>query len=76
MTELAPNPPAPGASWRPTKKWVAGLVTGLAAVAGTWLISGDFNGPEKAQLAALLLAQAGSYFKSNDATPGGVPESS
>ena len=61
--------------WLPTKKWVAGLVTGLASIAATWIATGAFDAEEKAQAATLLVALAGLYFRRNDATiEGKVPE--
>lgn len=60
-------------SWLPTKKWWAALTSGLASIAATWIVSGAFDGTEKGQLAALIVALVGAYWLPNDPTPGGVP---
>lgn len=60
-------------SWKPTKKWIAGAVTGLASIAASWIVTGAFDDVERGMLGTLLVGLAGSYFKSNDNTPGGVP---
>lgn len=60
-------------TWLPTKKWVAALVTGLAAIAGSWIVTGAFDDVERGMAATLLSSLAVAYFKSNDPTPGGVP---
>lgn len=61
----------PTTSWKPTKKWVAGLVTGLAGIAASWIQSGAFDDAERGMAGALLIALAGAYFKSNDQTVAG-----
>ena len=61
------------ASWMPTKKWFAALITGVAGIAGSWLVTGAFDDVERGMAATLLSSLAIAYFKSNDATPGGVP---
>lgn len=60
-------------SWKPTKKWFSGLVTGAAAVLASWIVTGAFDDVERGMAGALIVSLAGSYFKSNDPTPGGVP---
>ena len=57
----------------PTKKWWAALVTGVAGIVGSWLVTGAFDDVERGMAATLLSSLAVAYFKSNDATPGGVP---
>lgn len=59
---------------KPTRKWVAGLVTGLASVAASWIVTGAFDDVERGMLGTLLVALAGAYFRENEPTPGGVPE--
>ena len=66
---------APAVDWKkylPTRKWWAALVTGLAAIAANWIESGAFDDVERGMGAALIVALAGGYFKSNAETPGGV----
>lgn len=58
-------------SWKPTKKWLASLVTGVATIAASWITSGAFDDVERGMAATLIVALAGAYFKSNDATPTG-----
>lgn len=57
----------------PTRKWWAALATGIVSIVATWIVSGAFDGTEKGQLAALLVALVGAYFLPNEPTPGGVP---
>lgn len=66
----------PKGGWAPTKKWWAGLVTGVAGIAASWIVTGAFDDVERGMAATLLTSLAAAYFKSNDDTPGGVPESS
>lgn len=61
-------------SWLPTRKWIAGLVTGVASIAASWIVTGGFDDVERGMAATLLVALAGAYFQANDPTPGGVPE--
>jgi hypothetical protein len=68
----APPQPAPP-SWKPTKKWLSGLVVGVLTIFANFLASGEFDGTERGQLVLLAIALAGSYFKTNDQVPGGVP---
>lgn len=58
--------------YAPTKKWWAALVTGLAAVAAHFIISGGWDETENGELVALATALAGAYIKKNDPTPGGL----
>lgn len=60
-------------SWKPTKKWVAALVTGVLTIFTNFLASGEFDGTERGQLVLLAIALVGAYFRHNDSTPGGVP---
>ena len=64
-------------TWKPTKKWLAGLVTGVATVLASFIVTGEFGDVEKGMVATLVIALAGSFFKSNDvtATGDGVPTS-
>ena len=58
-------------SWKPTKKWLAGLVTGVAGILGSWIVTGAFDDVERGMAATLLSSLAVAYFKTNDATPTG-----
>ena len=62
-------------SWKPTKKLLAALVTGAASIAASWIVTGAFDDVERGMAGTLIVALAGSYFKSNDATASqdGVP---
>lgn len=57
----------------PTKKWFAALVTGVAGILGSWIVTGAFDDVERGMAATLLSSLAVAYFKANDPTPGGVP---
>ena len=57
----------------PTRKWVSLLLTELAGVGASWLITGGFDGPERAMAAAALVHLAATYIVPNESTPGGVP---
>ena len=57
----------------PTKKWWAALVTGVAGIVGSWIVTGAFDDVERGMTATLLSSLAVAYFKTNDPTPGGVP---
>lgn len=69
---LAEAPPAGG--WTPTKKWFGSLVTGLASIGASWIITGAFDDVERGMAATLLSSLAAAYFVTNDKTPGGVPD--
>ena len=78
--ETAPERPAgawnhlaEGTSWRPTRKWIGGLVTGLAGVAASWIVTGAFDDVERGMVGTLITSLAAAYWVSNDPTPGGVP---
>lgn len=77
--DLAATTPAKTAdagesSWLPTRKWITNLLTGLAGIVGSWIVTGEFDDVERG-LTALLLGQlAATYFVPNQPTPGGVPE--
>jgi hypothetical protein len=59
-------------SWKPTRKWFALVGTGLASIVANLILSDFvFDDVEKGMLATLVVAAAGAYFKSNDATPTG-----
>lgn len=60
-------------TWLPTKKWVAALVTGVAGIVGSWIVTGAFDDVERGMAATLISSLAVAYFKTNDQTPGGVP---
>lgn len=71
MTPITPAQPK--SSWKPTRKWVGGLVGGLASIAASWIVTGAFDDVERGMSATLLVALVTSYFRSNEDTPGGVP---
>lgn len=73
-TPLASAPPTGG--WKPTRKWFGGLVTGLAGIAASWIVTGVFDDVERGMAATLLTSLAAAYFVTNDQTPGGVPDAS
>jgi hypothetical protein len=73
-TSVAEVPPSGG--WRPTKKWIGSLVTGVAGVLASWIVTGAFDDVERGMSATLLTALATAYFVTNDKTPGGVPDAS
>jgi hypothetical protein len=60
-------------SWVPTRKWFALLVTDVASILASWLVTGDFNAPERAMAAAALVSLAATYATPNENTPAGVP---
>ena len=62
-------------SWKPTKKFYALVVGGLASIAASWIVTGAFDDVERGMAATLLVGAVGSYFKSNDETESkdGVP---
>ena len=61
-------------SWAPTKKWIASAVTGVASIVASLIVTGAFDDVERGMAATLVASLAAAYFKSNDDTPGGVPE--
>lgn len=61
-------------SYKPTKKWLAALITGLASILASVIITGELGDVERGMAATLLVSLTGAYFKSNDQTPGGVPD--
>ncbi len=63
-------------TWMPTRKWIGGLVTGLAAILAVTIESGGFDGTEKGMLATLITSLVSAYFVTNQPTPGGVPTKS
>lgn len=72
MANLAEVPPSGG--WKPTRKWIGSLITGVAGIAGSWIVTGAFDDVERGMAATLLTSLAAAYFVSNDPTPGGVPD--
>lgn len=54
--------------YKPTKKWFAALITGVAAVAAHAVLSGGWDATENGELVALASALAGAYIKRNDST--------
>lgn len=59
---------------KPTKKWYAALITGVAAIVASVVVSGQFGDAERGAVGALIVSLAGAFVKANDPTPGGVPE--
>lgn len=60
-------------TWRPTNKWIASAITGVASVVASWLATGAFDDVERGMTATLVAALVAAYFRSNQDTPGGVP---
>lgn len=60
-------------SWAPTRKWVAALITGLLAIAGTAVATDGWDDEEWAAAITLGSTLAVSYLTPNENTPGGVP---
>lgn len=60
-------------SWAPTRKWVASLLTGVLAIAGTAVATNGWDAEEWAALVTLGSTLSVSYLVSNENTPGGVP---
>lgn len=58
---------------KPTRKWYTNLFTGVAAILGSWIVTGAFDDVERGLSATLLAQLATTYFVANDKTPGGVP---
>ena len=61
-------------TWLPTKKWIAGAAGSVAAILASWIVTGSFDDVERGMVGTALVALVASYFKSNEDTPGGVPE--
>lgn len=70
-TPLAPQS-APPENWKPTRKWYALVVTGIATILASLIDSGSFDATERGMTATLLVGAAAAYFKKNPATPGGA----
>lgn len=64
---------SPKTSWIPTRKWLASLAAALASIVASWIVTGAFDDVERGMAATALVSLVAAYFKSNDATPGGVP---
>lgn len=60
-------------SWLPTRKWVAALLTGVLAIAGTAVATEGWDDEEWAALITLGSTLTVSYWTPNENTPGGVP---
>lgn len=60
-------------SLKPTAKWFAGLATGVVALVGNLIVSGDFTGSERGITFATIVILVIQYLKENANTPGGVP---
>jgi len=75
--ETAPERPADefskGASWKPTRKWIAARVVAVAGIATMYVVTNGWDDEET--LAAITLASeaALSFLVPNELTPGGVP---
>lgn len=66
----------PQGGWRPTKKWIGGLVIGLLTILLHAVSQGGWDASNTGELVTLALSLAGAYFVTNDDTPGGVPQKS
>jgi uncharacterized oligopeptide transporter (OPT) family protein len=60
-------------SWLPTRKWVAGVVTAIAAFLVNWISAGVFNKEIKIALVGLGASAVVSYLVKNNENPGGYP---
>lgn len=60
-------------SYKPTQKWIAAAVTGVASILASWIVTGAFDDVERGMSGTLLVALASSFIKTNDDTPGGIP---
>lgn len=54
------------ASWKPSKKWWAALLTGVAGIAGSWIVTGAFDDVERGMTGTLLATLVAVYFKTNE----------
>lgn len=61
------------ASWLPTRKWWAALVTALGALATMVVTTGGWDQEETVAAIGIVVARAVAYLVPNQATPGGVP---
>jgi hypothetical protein len=61
-------------SWRPTRKWLAGLAGSVATVVASWIVTGNFDDVERGMVGTALVALVAAYFQPNQPTPAGVPE--
>jgi hypothetical protein len=66
VTGESPARPKRRAWWAPTPKWWAQLVSGLGAVAGSWIVTGAFDDVERGMAATLIVTCTASWVKSND----------
>lgn len=67
------NAYAEPASWKPTRKWLAGLAGAVASVVASWIVTGAFDDVERGMVGTALVALTAAFFKENEPTPGGVP---
>ena len=63
----------PEPTFKPTRKWIAARITGLAAILTMFVLTGTWNAEESVALIGLLTEGFVSWRTPNDATPGGVP---
>lgn len=54
--------------YKPTKKWFAALILGVATIAAHTVLSGGWDETENGELGALVAALVGAYVKKNDDT--------
>jgi hypothetical protein len=66
VTGERPTPPKRRAWWAPTPKWWAQLVSGLGAIAGSWIVTGVFDDVERGMAATLVVTCTASWLKSNE----------
>lgn len=59
--------------WRPTRKWWGLLVSGLASIVASWIVTGVFDDVERGMLGTLIVTLGTTYIVTNEPTPGGVP---
>jgi hypothetical protein len=58
-------------SWWPTRKWIAGVVTAIAAFFINWINAGEFSKEIAIGLVGLVASAIVSYLVPNEMTPGG-----
>lgn len=63
----------PKGGWKPTRKWIGGLVVGLLTIVLHAVTQEGWDSTNTAEVVTLAISLAGAYFVTNDPTPGGVP---
>jgi tetrahydromethanopterin S-methyltransferase subunit D len=60
--------------WLPTRKWLAGLITGLLTIVGHAVATSAWDKAEWAEVLTLASSLAVAYLVPNAPTPGGAPD--